>query len=340
MTLGSPSPSGQFHRQQSVTPFTDALRSQTMLDTPSPLSRHSLASFTSPLKRVASPKNNPLAHRSFFEKAARPQPSSTAAAAAVLEDAYRPVTSIPCQDPGSRYRAGHIARRREERPLPDHRSALTQVGSADKMIAAPFSSSPLGGAQGTTMDDLAHEAVYVTIDHPFLKPKTPLGPGEMLLRNVLREKRTAAQGRQTYHAGFSPGAAERLSEGLVSRVITGLPKNKDVAPRPQAEQDTPGEGPLEEGAHLKTQMDYFLYFNPPTVGTIPPLSIFYHTYAETSPNTHAEVPRSVHPGLAAGPASPRDLERHASQRPGHRSSVASRWSTRRHSRPGRHLWHC
>ncbi|KAK1579660.1 uncharacterized protein LY79DRAFT_592699 [Colletotrichum navitas] len=274
-TRGSPSPYGLPRSQQPASPFTDAefaiietLRSQPMPDTPTPLSRHSLASFARPLKPIASLKNTSLAHHSCSEKAAGPQPPSKApAAVASKENAYRPVTSIPCQDPGSRYRPGRIMRSCEERPPPDCRPGLAQAGSADEMITGPIISSALGGAKGTTMEALAREAVCVAMGPRFLEPKTPLGPRDMQLRNMLREKRSTGQGRQTYRVGFSPGTAGRLTEGLVSRVITESPDNKDIALRQRAAQETPGKVPLEKGADLKTQMDYFLYFNAPTVGT-------------------------------------------------------------------------
>ncbi|KAK1969234.1 hypothetical protein LY78DRAFT_700910 [Colletotrichum sublineola] len=219
----------------------DTLRSQPMPDTPIPLSRHSLASVAGPLKRIDSPKNNSLASPSCFKKAAGPQPSSTAPPATVLEGgAYRPVTRIPCQDPGSRYRPGRIARSCEEQALPDHHSELTQAGSADQTITGPIIRSSSNGADRTPMDALAREAVYASIGRLFLEPEPPLGPGAMQLRNMSREKLSTGQ---------------------------ELPSDKEIAPRPQAAQKTPDEKPLEKGANLNTQMDYFLYFNAPMVGT-------------------------------------------------------------------------
>ncbi|KAK2017141.1 hypothetical protein LZ32DRAFT_39729 [Colletotrichum eremochloae] len=248
-TRGSSSPHGFLFSQKFIMSFTDAefaaiidaLRSQPMPDTPIPLSRHSLASVAGPLKRIDSPKNNSLASPSCFKKAADPQPSSTAPPAAVLEGgAYRPVTRIPCQDPGSRYRPGRIARSCEEQTLPDHRSELTQAGSADQPITGPIIRSSSNGADRTPMDALAREAVYASMGRLFLEPKTPLGPGAMQLRNMSQEKLSTGQ---------------------------ELPSDKEIAPRPQAAQKTPDEKPLEKGANLNTQMDYFLYFNAPMVGT-------------------------------------------------------------------------
>ncbi|EFQ31868.1 uncharacterized protein GLRG_07012 [Colletotrichum graminicola M1.001] len=275
---GSPSPSGLLRSQQPASPFTDAqfaiietLRSQPMPDTPTPLSRHSMTPFARPLKPIALPKNTSLAQRSFSEKTAGPQPSlKRPVAAASKEDAYRPVTSIPCQDPGSRYRPGRIIRSCEERSLPDRRLDLVQAGSADKMIAGPILSNPPGGAKTATMEDLAREAVLGPL---FRVTKTPLSPGDMQLPNMLREKRSTGQAHEAYHVGFSPGTEERLDDGLVSRVNTESPNNKGTTPRQWATQETPGKVPLEKEADLRTQMDYYLYFNAPTVGTPHPLAI-------------------------------------------------------------------
>ncbi|KAK2033970.1 hypothetical protein LX32DRAFT_5006 [Colletotrichum zoysiae] len=250
-----------------------------MPDTPTPLSRHSLASGGLLNSIALPPGNTSFADCSCPEEAAGPQPCSTApaTAGAPKRDAYRNVTNIPCQDPGSRYRPGRIVRIREQPALPDRSSALAQAGSADEMITGPIISGPSGGAEGTAWDVLAREVVFSTMDRQYLDLSTPMGPAEMQLRNLLREKPPADQNHQAHHAGFSPDSAGRLSEGecLVPRVIKKSPKSRDNTLRPQAAQKARGKVPLEKGADLKTQMDYFLHFNAPTVSTShpPPSSI-------------------------------------------------------------------
>ncbi|KAK1993002.1 hypothetical protein LX36DRAFT_643832 [Colletotrichum falcatum] len=288
---GVPSPYGLLHSQTSAAPFTnaefaiiEALRSQPLPGTSTPLSQHSLTSLAGPLTGIASPKNTLFTHRSYSEKATGLRPSSTApavgaAAAAEEKGAYRPVTKIPCQDPGSRYRPGRISRDCEQRDFPDRHPVFTQAGSEEYMIAGPSMS---GDAKRTPMDTLtppdrrpiAREVVLLAMDRRRLAPEATTA---VQRRNMLREKRSTGQQLPTYREGFSPGTAKRLSEGLVSRVMTESPKDKDATSRPQAAQETPGGKPLKEEADLKTQMDYFLYFNNPMVGTSqPPWHLLSH----------------------------------------------------------------
>ncbi|KAK2060427.1 hypothetical protein LY76DRAFT_615069 [Colletotrichum caudatum] len=283
-----PSPYGPLpsNQQPAAAPFTDAefaiienLRSQPLPGNLTPLSRHSLTSGGLPNSIALSPKNTSLADRPCPEKAAGPQPSSTApaTAGASKRDPYHPVRHIPCQDPGSRYRPGRIVRIREEPAPPDRSSALAQAGSADEMITGPIINGPSGGAEGTTWDVLAREVVFSVMDRQYLNSSTPMGPAEMQLRNLLREKPPTDQDRQTHDVGSSLNTAGRLSEGesLVSRPITKSPKSRNNTPRPQASQKAGDKMPLEKGTDLKTQMDYFLHFNAPTVSTShpPPPSI-------------------------------------------------------------------
>ncbi|GKT41490.1 uncharacterized protein ColSpa_01671 [Colletotrichum spaethianum] len=273
----------------------NALRRQPMPSTLNPLSQHSLAVIAVSPNHNASYSSHPLVLHSCFNKAfnsgkllpcptakaalssinlgsnnAGPCPSSVTGSRPSLipsttkasERAYQPVTSIPCQDPGSRYRPGRTMRIREKPFRPGSHAEATGVGSQGRVTAKSISSS--GAEKETEMDVLAHEAAYINMLRRDQQLETSLGHRGNLQRNTSSRQHATGQGHQKCSASSSPSTVNHLPKSSLPRWISSdFLEKEGVSPHPKTVQTLHENESLEEFKYLTTQMDYYLHFNTP-----------------------------------------------------------------------------